>query len=264
VETASDGLLPFTAHRVEVAPGVWTAPPGSDDPLIAASTAVVLDQAGGGLDGMRILDIGCLEGGYTVTFARLGAREAVGLEIRETNLARCRYLQRALDLANVRFVRGDARALPVDELGTFDLVFASGILYHLDDPFGFLAACTELTLQTLVLDTHVASPHAWAHGCLPELTSRDWRGTSYLGRIAVEHERELSPGELEQRPWASYGNLTSFWLTEDSLVRLVRNLGFPLVLKVFLEQPYRCDEGCPWECRTIYVAKKRWTARPAS
>jgi SAM-dependent methyltransferase len=255
--------LPFTAHRVELAPGVWTMPHGGDDPSRAASTAVVLDQMRGGLEGKRVLDLGCLEGGYAVTFARRGAREVVGVEIRDANLERCRFLAQRLGLANVHFVKADVRAISRDELRAFDVVFASGILYHLDDPFDFLLRCSELTTDTLVLDTHIASLHSWGHRCSPELVTREWHGRSYLGRVAVEYERELSPEELETTPWTAYGNPTSFWLTEGSLVTMLRNMGFPLVLKVFVEPPYKCDEGCPWECRSIYVAKKHWTARPA-
>ena len=263
MEDRSGALLPFTAHRIEYAPGVWTIPDGGDDPSIAPSTAVVLDQARGDLSRMRILDVGCLEGGYAATFARLGAREVVGLEIRDVNLARCRFLQERLGLSNLSFVKGDAKTMSRDELGVFDLVFASGILYHLDDPFDFVRRCSELTTDMLLLDTHVASLHAYAHRCSRELVAREWQGATYLGRVAIEYERELSREELEVFPWTAYGNQTSFWLTEASLVRLLRNVGFPLISKVFLEPPYKCDEHCPWECRTIFVAKKQWTARPA-
>jgi SAM-dependent methyltransferase len=257
-------LLPFTAHRIELEPGVWTIPHGGDDPRLAASTAVVLDQMRGDLEGKRILDVGCLEGGYTVTFARRGAGEVVGVDIRDVNLARCRYLQERLDLTNVRFVKADVRTISRAELGDFDLVFASGILYHLEDPFDFLLRCSELTTDMLLLDTHIASLDSWAHRCSPELIAREWHGLSYLGRVAVEYERELSPEELEAIPWTAYGNTTSFWLTEGSLVTMLRNMGFPLVMKAFLEPPYKCDEGCTWECRSIFVAKKQWTARPAA
>ena len=132
-------LLPFTAHRVELPDGTWTMEAG-DDPLHALSTEIVLREAGGTLAGLRVLDVGCLEGGYTVAFARHGAAEAVGLEVRQTNLQRCALLADELALPAVRFVEGDAKQLDREAHGTFDVVFAAGLLYHLDDPYDFSLA----------------------------------------------------------------------------------------------------------------------------
>src|ERR1700733_15234228 len=41
---------------------------------------------------IRLLDLGCLEGGYSVEFARLGYR-TVGLDVRDAKLTTCRYVQ---------------------------------------------------------------------------------------------------------------------------------------------------------------------------
>ena len=70
-------LLPFTAHRVELAPGIWTIPGGGgEDPFESAATLALLEHTGGDLEGKRVLDVGCLEGGYTIAFARLIAKVA--------------------------------------------------------------------------------------------------------------------------------------------------------------------------------------------
>ena len=261
---APEGILPFSAHRVELSPGVWTIGEHGDDPRLAASTRVLLDALGGDLRGKRVLDVGCLEGGYTVTFARLGAREAVGLEIRETNLRRCRFLAERLRLANVRFVKGDARELSSAQLGVFDAIFAAGILYHLADPYAFLERCFEVCSDVLVLDTHVASERGWSHGCSERMVEREWRGRRYAGREALEDMEGLPVEEIEALNWAAWGHTVAFWPTEPSLVDMLRDVGFEYVSKVFMRRPYRCDEGCPWDCRSIYVARKRWPPVPAA
>ena len=251
-------LLPFTAHRVELRPGVWTTREG-EDPLGAASTRILIDRAGGSLGGKRVLDVGCLEGGYTVTFARLGARESIGLEVRESNLQRCRFLQEQLGLDNVRFVKQDARTISPQTLGTFDAIFASGLLYHLDEPVDFLCRAHDLTTDLLLLDTHVASPHAWAHACSDRLTSRTWKERSYAGREMYDCPADLTPAQVDRLHWSSYGNAISFWLTEDSLVQALWDVGFPYVSKAYMPRPYHDEEErCTWECRIIVVARKSW------
>jgi SAM-dependent methyltransferase len=251
---ADEQFLPFTAHRVELPDGRWTTEVG-DDPLAAQSTVIVLREAGGSLEGLRVLDVGCLEGGYTAAFALHGASEAVGLEVRHPNLARCAFLQEALGLAGMRFVEGDAKALSLESHGRFDVVFAAGLLYHLDDPVDFLARVRPMTERFLLLDTHVATPTAFGHGCAPRLSALERNGRSYIGRVAHEYDASIDEPALDELAWSSYGNPTSFWLTEESLVAALHDVGFASVSKTFMPRGYRCGERCSWECRSIYVAR---------
>jgi predicted RNA methylase len=41
---------------------------------------VLIDRARESLSGKRVLDLGCLEGGYSVAFAQFGAQEVIGIE----------------------------------------------------------------------------------------------------------------------------------------------------------------------------------------
>ena len=81
-------------------------------------------------DGKRILDVGCGFGG-TIGFLndRLSGCELVGLNIDERQLVRARELVTARPGNTVRFVQGDACALPFDE-GTFDVVLAVECIFH--------------------------------------------------------------------------------------------------------------------------------------
>ena len=60
--------------------------------------------------GLTVADLGCLEGGYAVEFARAGF-EVTGLDAHSVNLERCEVLAGALSLPTLRFVRNDARNL---------------------------------------------------------------------------------------------------------------------------------------------------------
>src|SRR5436853_91083 len=93
------GLLPFSTHRIEVGEGLWTAGAGvvaENDLRVKA----VLDACRGSLAGKSVVDLGCLEGAFTVAFARLGAERAVGIEARQINWHRCEVVRRLLSLRN--------------------------------------------------------------------------------------------------------------------------------------------------------------------
>jgi 2-polyprenyl-3-methyl-5-hydroxy-6-metoxy-1,4-benzoquinol methylase len=85
----------FTAHRVKLAENQWKRE-GGTDPLFALNFRVLIDRARESLSGKRILDLGCLEGGYSVAFAQFGAQEVIGIEARQTNLDCAEFLKRRL------------------------------------------------------------------------------------------------------------------------------------------------------------------------
>lgn len=77
------------------------------------------------------LDAGCGGGRNTIAMARLGAREAIGIDLGEAGLADAR--ERAKDLPNARFERGSILEIPFED-GRFDLVWCAGVLMITADP----------------------------------------------------------------------------------------------------------------------------------
>ena len=245
-------LLPFTAHMIELEPGVWSMEHG-DDPMASIRTEAVLEHAGG-LGGKRVIDLGCLEGGYAAAFARHGAAEAVGVEARRLNFERCELVRSSLGLENLRFERADVREVSAASHGRFDVVFAAGILYHLDDPFALVETIAGMCDGIAVIDTHVAEDHS---GHCPERTVRSHRGRDYEGGILFEYEAGAAQRQIESSLWASYGNPSSFWLRKEDLVSLLGELGFASVTQVPTPRPYFCSLDCGSECRVLLVASRR-------
>ncbi|MCB4825211.1 class I SAM-dependent methyltransferase [Roseicella aerolata] len=85
--------------------------------------------------GKRIADLGCLEGGYALEFARMGM-DALGIEVRQSNYDNCLIVKERAGLPNLNFVKDDA--WKVAEHGPFDVIYCCGILYHLDRPREFV------------------------------------------------------------------------------------------------------------------------------
>ena len=132
----------FTAHNILLNNGQSTMGNGpvlmSDSAIWAAIRKTVdffLPPDTTESNKIKVADLGCLEGGYTVEFARMGF-QSLGIEARADNIQKCNYVKHHLDLPNLAFIQDDARNLSA--YGKFDIVYCSGLLYHLHDPVRFL------------------------------------------------------------------------------------------------------------------------------
>src|SRR5436853_1702027 len=83
--------------------GVWTKD-GKALPHTRLKRIVQMaaDLAGKPLDQCRVLDLACLDGQFAIEFALRGA-ESVGIEIRESHVAKARFAAQALGLRNMTF-----------------------------------------------------------------------------------------------------------------------------------------------------------------
>lgn len=88
------------------------------------------------LEGMRILDLGCSAGHYSIQAALLKAKEVIGIELLELGYAQCLFLKEYFESKhgplNVKYINENLSDIDLKELGHFDYVFALAILYHLD------------------------------------------------------------------------------------------------------------------------------------
>ncbi len=103
-------MIQFTAHNIRLDDGTYTKPDEGlsidAHPWFLAAKRVLDATFPADKSQLRIADLGCLEGGYTVEFARLGF-QSVGIDVRESNIDVCRYVQSKVNLPNLQFVRDD-------------------------------------------------------------------------------------------------------------------------------------------------------------
>jgi SAM-dependent methyltransferase len=211
---------PWTAHNIRLADGLYTISPdpAGDEVKLRRVTQLASDVFGGSLAGVRVLDLACLEGMYSIELARRGA-DVVAIEGREANVEKARFAARTLGLG-VDFQLGDVRDLSSERHGEFDLVLALGILYHLDadDLFSVIERIGAVTRRALVVDTGVGIVGKEAFG--------DYRGTRL-----VEHRPDSTEEERRDAVWSSLDNLTAVALTRPSLERALARQGFTSVLE---------------------------------
>jgi SAM-dependent methyltransferase len=154
--------IQFTAHNIRLDDGTLTRPEMSllmeAEPWFVAARRLLGTLFPGDRRAIRLADLGCLEGGYAVEFARMGF-SVLGVDVRESNIEACRYVQSKTNLPNLRFVCDDVWNLA--RYGEFDVVFCCGLLYHLDRPRQFLEMISTLTTKALIVQTHFSTQEEW-------------------------------------------------------------------------------------------------------
>jgi hypothetical protein len=228
----------WTSHNVRLTEQITTMPGQPDfvetDMRLHAILRVLSLLYRGKLSGLRVADLGCLEGGFAMALAREGA-SVVGIEARATNLEKAALLKEHFELAGMELLRGDVKDFTADRFGSFDAVLALGILYHLDQPVEWLRQVAGATRGVLIVDSHFAPAD---EASLKQMDSRiaslsrlermDVGGWSCEGRWFTEYKE----GEdREKQLWASYSNRKSFWLTKESLLLALMRAGFSLVFE---------------------------------
>lgn len=230
-----EGALPsagFTAHNIRLDDGTQTCPDLGwtiDQSSILRAVMRVLNLVfPDGLAGKSIVDIGCLEGGFTTEFARRGLH-ATGIEVRDSNYQNCLQVKARTNLPNLDFIKDDANNIA--QYGPFDAMFVCGLLYHLDWPRRFLTAASQVCRRVIILETHVASDLDVPANVLYYL-SPVTEHEGLRGRWFREYDRTANI-QLEQMKWASWSNADSFWIQKEHLLELLRSLGFDIVLEQF-------------------------------
>ena len=228
-------MIAFTSHNIRLDNGAFTMPKKKgclEDQSIFKSYRNLLNVIfPGDKSKYCIADLGCLEGGFSVAFARMGFN-VVGIEARSSNINNCLYVKENIDLPNLKFIHDNV--LNIEKYGCFDCVFCSGLLYHLNFPYKFLKTLSSVTEKLLILNTHFApennmSKHIAETYRLQDLVSHE----GLDGRWYTEFVSELDFKNRENKKWASWDNKASFWITHSNLLHAIHDVGFTTVMQQF-------------------------------
>jgi hypothetical protein len=169
-----------------------------------------------------VLELGPLEGYFSVLLEKLGVTRSVAVEARHENLTKCLHVQQLFGLDKTQFVQHDIeRLVRGDEKpafsGSFDFVFALGVLYHLRDPVQALRWTAEIA-PALFLGTHYIERRDERR--YPERLFTEWSvpgaNGDYTGKLFADSPDSSAGGLVAE----------SFWLDEDSLLRALRTAGY--------------------------------------
>jgi tRNA (mo5U34)-methyltransferase len=123
------------------------------------------------LTGKTVLDIGAWDGYFSFEFERRGAKRVLAIDSfawdqRPSGFPRgldCFLLAREFYGSKVDYRRMDVHDLSPDVIGTFDLVFCAGVLYHMRHPLLVLEKIRSVAANQLILETHQLIPALHEH-----------------------------------------------------------------------------------------------------
>lgn len=181
--------------------------------------AVRLFGKHGRLDGMRVLELGPLEGGHTFTLENLGA-SVLAIDSNPDAFLKCLITKEIAGNRNARFMLGDFVEYMMVTEQRFDLVFACGVLYHMSDPIRAVEAMARVTDRCFVW-THVYDDLTYDGPTRREFVREDFP-TIPLFRLdygATMNAKKFWGGN---RPQAA-------WLRKEDMLKLFRHYGFSII-----------------------------------
>ena len=142
--------------------GVQAGPVNHFDPDVDPRVPWVAEQVPGGLTGRSVLELGPFEGYQTAVLEWRGADPILAVEGSQTAFLKCLVVKELLGL-HARFVYGDVLGFLEETTDRYDIVWATGILYHQTDPVGLLERIGPRT-DRIFLHPHCIDPGRTAHG----------------------------------------------------------------------------------------------------
>lgn len=159
---------------------------------LAMLESAVSGHFGTSASGIECLDIGCHEGFYSLAMARHGMR-VTGVDAREENLRRARFVTEAMGIDNIAYRRGRVETLARDEGRSYPLTLFLGVLYHVEDPMLCLRQVAAVTSDMCVIETQVVDEFEG----FTEWGAREWT-RPYQGIVAlVDESGEFNAGNRE-------------------------------------------------------------------
>lgn len=190
----------------------------------------------GPITNSTILEIGPLEGGHTYMLHNLGTKSIVAVEVNARAYLRCLCIKEIFELSRARFLLGSGVEFIKNTTEMFDIILASGVLYHLTDPIEFLEKICDRTRKIFIWTHYYDETIIESH---PDrgLFDKPLRLSPDLPWIG---SRRVYPDTALTWPGFSGGTASSaVWLTRDTILKFLETKGFNEISISFDEKEHQ-------------------------
>ena len=221
----------FKGKWVSEVPGVLSgkSPKFTDNRVSGVLSSLSLDS----LSGMTVLEIGPLEGFHSYQLHSAGAQSVLAIESSVENFLKCLVVKEMFSLSSVSFRLGDAQKFLSSQHEKFDLGWAAGVLYHLQDPVQFIEKLLE----------HCDRVYIWTHFWSSEIDSlRNGQQRHFAPHKDKNVFRQGKKVKLHARSYLikKYGRVPlglwqggvqdiTYWMEKKDILEAVTDAGFEIL-----------------------------------
>jgi SAM-dependent methyltransferase len=223
---------PSIQTAIDIFRGTWTSafPP---EYAVTAGTLESFDDVRvrwasgvlpGGFSNLTILELGPYEAYTTWQFDRLGAKAVTAIEANDINFLKALVVKEVTGF-KAKLLFGDFAGYLERTTERFDLVWASGVLYHSDDPLRLIDLVARVT-DTVFLHTHYYAPEIAASSAhaYSFFEPRRNRTARVDGREITLHYKAY--GQLKRGSFSGGPAEYSYWLEKEDIFAALRARGF--------------------------------------
>lgn len=178
----------------------------------------------GKFTGRTILELGPLEGGHSYMFQKKGAGKVISVEANTRAFLKCLCIKEILKLDRVEFMLGNFMSFMKKDDSQFDLVFASGVLYHMDEPVELLKLASKMSSKIFIwthyYDEKIISNNKDLSHKFSLVSSLEHEGVSY------EYSTQSYKDSLDWPGFCGGAKPVSKWLTRNSIINALKHLKF--------------------------------------
>ena len=216
---------PAHANALELFSGRWATDLSQLDPSWSGGVAHLASDprpllaaqylgTGNRLDGMSVLELGPLEGMHTHRLEQLGAARILAIESNVEAYLKCLIIKEAMRMTRSSFMLGDFNLYLQETPERFDMVFACGVLYHMEDPLALIRGIARTTDRCFV----------WTHYYDDGASTGRVAVPAALDGITTTYYRWHYHDRAQPLFWG--GNKpTASWMKRDDILAAFRHFG---------------------------------------
>lgn len=233
IEPALISAPPSPQNALDIFAGEWISTPPPNLPHLSAGQMPLFEDPRvawglrelGGVEGRRVLELGPMEGGHSYMLQHGGASEVIAIEGNQRCYLKCLVTKEIAALDRVSYLLGDFVEYMRTTPERFDLVLASGVLYHMADPL------EVAHLVSRVADRAYFWTHYYADRALQTVSAPHFSGAHALqhGDFVCRGMRYEYNLDAQYAKYAGGLATHAHWLPREDLLRLLAHAGFTRV-----------------------------------
>lgn len=240
---------PTEQRALDLLKGEWASHiPAPFDHLEAGRLPLFLDRRIhwglkqlGDVTGFHCLELGPLEGGHSYMLEQAGVKDVLAIESNQRAFLKCLIVKNLLNLTKTHFLLGNFIPFLETDKESYDLVLASGVLYHMQEPVRVLRLIGQRT-DRLFLWTHYFDEAIIRSQ--PHLSKKFGRAIEVedQGHLYTVHKQKYGAA-LAISGFCGGGTQTTTWMTRESILSCLAHQGYNDI-KVDFEEPDHQNGPC--------------------